>query len=584
MNSPVEEIKTRLDIVDLIQSYIKLTKAGINYKANCPFHGEKTPSFFVSPTRQMWHCFGCGRGGDIFKFIMEIEGHDFPEALKALAARAGVEVRREDPRVKSQKNRLYEICEEAAKVFEKSFAATPVVQAYMKKRGVSPETLKEFRVGFAPQSWDFLLRALSAQGFKKEEIAAAGLAIQSEDRRSWYDRFRSRIMFPITDASGQVIGFGGRVFASPSEALAKEGTGKTIGDAAKYINTPATLIYDKSRVLYGFHRAKQEIRSKNQAVMVEGYMDCIMSYQAGVKNTIAVSGTALTTEQLKVVKRLCNTIVSSFDTDSAGESATKRSLALASEMEFECRVASIPSGKDPADAVLESPQHWIEAIASAKPVIEFYFTRAFARHSPETVQGKKAISDMVLPWVSKLANEIEKVHWVKKIADGLGVSEESVFKELKKEKEEPARHVSQPVVLSRVPTRRELLEERLLLLLPFIQEEVRAEKLPGHYIAFSTTASQNLFDVFSAASGPVVAVPELARELEMLKFKGELLLQSVQDPHAELKLCITELERECIKDRLVAIGREVEKQEKAGNNAAVETLLQEFKALSAKLK
>ncbi len=213
MHSQIEEIKSRLDIVDLIQSYVRLEKSGVNYRAICPFHSEKTPSFFVSPSRQIWHCFGgCQKGGDHFKFIMEIEGCDFPEALRILAGRAGVELRREDPAIRSERNRLWELSEEAAKIFEKNLSLTPSARNYLKKRGVRDETFKEFRLGFAPQSWDFLFKALSARGFKSQEIEKAGLAIKSEGGNSWYDRFRSRIMFPITDSNGRVIGFTGRVF------------------------------------------------------------------------------------------------------------------------------------------------------------------------------------------------------------------------------------------------------------------------------------------------------------------------------------------------------------------------------------
>ncbi len=592
MVSPVEEIKSRLDLAELIQSYVRLHKAGINYKANCPFHGEKTPSFFVSPTRQIWHCFGCGRGGDAFKFVMEIEGHDFPEALRMLAARTGVVLKREDPAIRSERNRLYDLCEEAAKIFERNLALTPAVKSYLVKRGVKEETMKEFRIGFAPQSWDFLLRALDQKGFRKEELEKAGLAVKSEDRSSWYDRFRSRIMFPITDANGRVIGFSGRIFASPSESLTKEGResasgGETSNAAkveAKYVNTPGTLIYDKSKVLYGFDKAKQEIRAKNQVVVTEGQMDCVMSHQAGVKNTIAVSGTALTSQQLKTLKRLCETLVSSFDTDAAGESATKRSLALASQFEFECKVAVIPSGKDPADAVKENPEAWILAVTEAKPVVEFYFTKALQEKNAKTATGKKEIAAMVLPWIRELGNEIERVHWIKTLAEKLAVGEEAVWKELRKDGSPAPVSAKEEEGIASAPKRRDLLEERLLALLPLVGEEVKNQNLQNHYLTFTSSLHQELFGILSEEGKMLVASPELLKQLEIFRFKGEVLAQMVSDPAREFLLCKRELEKECVKERLLVLGEEISKKEKEGNQTAITTLLQDFRLLSERLK
>ena len=296
MLSQTEEIKSRVDIVDLIQSYIKLDKAGINYKAVCPFHSEKTPSFFVTPSRQRWHCFGgCSEGGDIFTFVQKIEGVDFPEALEILAKRAGIQLTREDPKLSSERKRLYDICEVATKYFEKQFKENGAVEKYMKDRGVSDETLRSFRVGFAPDGWRNLMAHLLEKGFRAEDAERAGLAIKiqnqsrsSQSQNPFYDRFRGRIIFPIADGTGRIIGFGGRIF----EAGTKQNS--AVSTEAKYINSPQTPIYDKSRVLYAFDKAKQEIRKQNVCILVEGYMDTIMSHQAGFTNTVAVSGTALT--------------------------------------------------------------------------------------------------------------------------------------------------------------------------------------------------------------------------------------------------------------------------------------------------
>ncbi|QQG45213.1 MAG: DNA primase [Candidatus Sungiibacteriota bacterium] len=581
--TPIDDIKGRLDIVDVIQGYVRLQKAGINYKALCPFHMEKTPSFFVSPSRQIWHCFGgCGKGGDIFKFIMEIEGLEFPEALRTLATRAGVVLKREDPAIRSEKNRLHDLNEEATKIFERNLVLTPAVKLYLKKRGVADETIQGFRIGFAPQSWDFLLKALTVGGFKKEEIEKAGLAIRSEDGTSWYDRFRSRVMFPISDANGRVVGFSGRVFSAEGGSASGGEASKAAQIEAKYVNTPQTLLYDKSRVLYGFEKAKNEIRAKNQVIVVEGQMDCIMSHQAGVKNTVAVSGTALTPYQLKILRRLCETLISSFDTDAAGESATKRSLALASQFEFERKIAVIPSGKDPADTVAEDAALWRSAVDGARPVVDFYFDKMLREHDPRTVDGKKKISATLLPLLSELAGEIEKAHWVGELAKRFGIRDDAVWNELNRVKSGPQEYSVDTAPRSRIPTRRELLEERLLTLLTLVSQEVRDRELSGgNDFVFTSALNERLFENLKEKA---TAVSDLSGHLNLLRFKGEVLVQMTSNIEEEFVVCKRELEKECIKEKLLKIGEEIERSEKRGDHVDVVSLLQDFQALSGKLK
>lgn len=576
MNSPIEEIKARLNIVDVIQGYIRLQKAGINYKAACPFHGEKTPSFFVSPTRQIWHCFGCGRGGDHFKFIMEIEGHDFPEALRLLAGRAGVILKREDPRLRSERNRLYDVCEAAAEFFEKNLSLTPAVAQYVRGRGILPATAKEFRIGFAPKSWDTLLKFLQGRGFRADEAEKAGLAIRSEDKQSTYDRFRGRIMFPIFDASSRVIGFGGRIFETGKDEREKT--------EAKYINTPQTPIYDKSKVLYGFDKAKQDIRVQGHAVVVEGYMDCVMSHQAGIKNTIAVSGTAFTPHELRMVKRLADTLLFSFDADAAGESATKRSLALAAEFEFERKIIEIPAGKDPADAVLENPESWKAAVEGALPVVEFYYRKAFARFDPKTPEGKKEITELVMPYVAELRDEIQKAHWVEKLSGNLSVPREAVEKELRRRTPGDTRREDAPSATPEsIPTRRNLLEERLLALLTVVADDIRDSVGDPPHLSFAASQNAEIFAILRAgAEGPM---PEhLADYYSMLRFKGEILKEITDSPIAEFRVSQRELEKECVRDRLLKIKGEIELLEKAGKHGDVVPLLADFKTLSFHLK
>lgn len=594
MLSPIEETKARIDIVELVHSYVRLQKAGVNFKANCPFHGERTPSFFVTPARQIWHCFGCGKGGDIFKFVMEIEGLDFPEALKLLAGRANVVLKREDPAIRSERNRLYDICALATEIFEHTFSLSPEVKAYMRARGVSDETIKAFRIGYAPDSWDFLLKNLTQRKFSPEDIEKAGLAIRSSDGSGrHYDRFRSRIMFPITDANGRVIGFGGRVFESKSAKQKPKDENRV---EAKYINTPQTPIYDKSRALYGFDKAKQEIRMQNRAVIVEGYMDCVMSHQAGVKNTVAVSGTALTPQQLTMLKRLCNTVICSFDTDSAGESATKRSLALASQFEFERLVVGIPSGKDPADTVCENPDAWREAVINAKPVVEFYFEKMFrlpaGRHGEQdatTVAGKKAIGAVLLPLLAEIGNEVEKAHWIGELSRRFGIPEAAVAKELDRRKYgDQHGRASMDAPLASTPeskprTRREMLEERYLSLLSVLSEGERLREAENQDMVFTLPDHEALFRTLTA---PASAQTPAGVNIELLRFKSEIMSGSVRTtgPKKEFLLCKLELRKAWLKDRLQQLTADIQATEKTGDRAIVTSLLQDFRTVSEMLK
>ena len=433
-DSQIEEIKNKLNIVDIIGSYVKLSKTGINYRGVCPFHSEKGPSFFVSPARQMWHCFGCGEGSSVFDFIMKIEGVEFGDALKIMATKAGVELKRENPKLRTERQRLYEICHLACSFFEKQLGNSAYgkdAKEYLLKRGIKEETIKKWRLGYSPDTWQSLSDFLVGRGYKREEIVKAGLTVQSEKGNNPYDRFRGRIIFPIFDLNSQVIGFGARVF---KDADKKE--------TAKYINTPQTLLYDKSNVLYGLNYAKLAVRKNNQCVLTEGYTDAIMCHQAGFENTIAVSGTALTPRHLNILKRYSDSLLLAFDMDLAGDTATKKGINLAQSAGFNIKVIDTYSGaKDPAEIILENPENWSESIIKARSIMDYYFDSAFAKFSAEggsasggdkiTPQGKKEIGAVILPAIKRLHNKIEQSHWVQKLTEKLNVSQESVLEELK---------------------------------------------------------------------------------------------------------------------------------------------------------
>ncbi len=616
MPSPVDDIKSRLDLVELIQSYIRLHKAGVNYKATCPFHSEKTPSFVVSPARQIWHCFGCNLGGDHFKFVMQIEGLEFPDALELLARRAGVELRREDPRLRSERTRLYNLVEEAAKIYEKVLYYSPNPEtrlspslAYLKKRGLTDDTVKNFRLGYAPDSWDFLASRLKQKGYKPEEIEKAGLAVKSE-QGSFYDRFRNRIVFPIADAGGRVVGFSGRIFESdPRETrVADPRQSASTGlspQAAKYINTPQTPIYDKSRVLYAFDKAKDEIRRANTVVLVEGQMDVVMSHQAGVKNAVAVSGTALTSQQLQTLKRLCGTIISSFDRDAAGEAATKRSLELAAVHDFERKVAVLPSGfKDPAEAVAEKPEIWHTAVSEAEPIIQFFLESALAKNNRSEASGKRAIAQAVLPEIKILASEVEKAHWIQELGRTIGVDEETLWRELKK-----TRPAAADVFLPRerdegetsgsrsaaAKSRRAELESLLLgTIIRYPEQLASLPELPRHAFLVAEHikilgAVEGLPKESAAAHEALLAAlpAELRETCNHLAFQAEVVLDRMENQRERLKelpVLVKELEREWAREKLRALSDDITLAERSRDHAKLESLVSEFRLISDKIK
>ncbi len=416
MSSPVEQIKERLSIADVVSSYVKLERAGNNFKARCPFHNEKTPSFFVSPVRESFHCFGCNKGGDIFTFVAEFEGLDFKGALKVLADRAGVKLSSsEDPKLRNEKDAIYAVLEKATVFWENNLVKNADALSYLKKRGLNEDTIKDFRLGFAEDSFTSLASFLKKSGISGETMEKAGLVVSSP--KGHYDRFRSRIMFPIFDSAGRVVAFSGRIF------------GKEDDKAGKYVNSPETVLYSKSKILYGFDRAKQEIRKNDLCVLVEGQMDLIMSHQAGVKNAVALSGTALTEHHLNIISRLASNLVVALDSDQAGMSAAKRSVEMALGGGLEVKVADIPEGLDPADLILKSPKEWTKIVSSAKHAVEFYLDKIISSGA-DGRKIKMDVSKMVLPLVSRLHNKLEQSHFVKEISRKIKVSEEHVWEEV----------------------------------------------------------------------------------------------------------------------------------------------------------
>lgn len=488
MISPVEQIKERLPIEEVVSSYIKLEKAGANLKAKCPFHNEKTASFFVSPGRGSYYCFGCGAKGDIFTFVEEFEGLDFKGALRLLAERAGVRLEEFNKEKESEKEKLYRIMEESCKFFEQNLAASPPSggetdgpMQYLKKRGLEEKTIKDFRVGFIKNDWRLLYAHLDKLGFKDAEMEKAGLVKRTE--KGMYDRFRGRIMFPISDSSGRIIAFSGRILESCLPA------GRDDGKSAKYLNSPETPIFNKSSVLYGLDKAKDSIRKNNFSILVEGQMDLILSHQAGFRNTIATSGTALsdstvsredTVSNLGLLRRLSGNIVLAFDADKAGFNAAARASKIALSFGMDVKIVSMPEGVDPADLISQKgPDAWREAIRNSKHVIQFLLDKILSDKNIDSRKAGREIKQKVLPYVHFIESSIEKSHFMRLISEKSGIPENALIEDLKKvdfELKEEKMELERAKENTELKNRKDPIVRRLLGI-AFWQESAKDKKL-----------------------------------------------------------------------------------------------------------
>jgi len=590
LSSPIDEIKNRLDIVEVVGSYIKLHKAGANLRALCPFHSEKKPSFFVSPARQIWHCFGCGAGHNIFDFVMKIENVEFGDALRILAQRAGVELKRERPELRTERQRLYEVCELATQFFEKQIEESTVgkvAREYLLSRGISEDSIRKWRIGYAPDVWQGLSDFLTSRGYQKEEVKRAGLGLTTE-RGSFYDRFRGRIIFPIFDLNSQVVGFGGRVFKEKDKT-----------EIAKYVNTPNTLLYDKSRILYGLDKAKIEIRKKGNCILAEGYTDVIMAFQSGFSNVVATSGTALTPYQLKILRRYSENLLTAFDMDIAGDTATKRGIDLAQAQGFNIKVITMPAGSDPADILAKEPKDWEKLIVSAKSILDFYFENAFSRSDPKTPEGKKEISKILLPVIKRIPNKIEQSFWIQKLAKELEVKEGDIVEELKKIKLEEDIYGLEPEEIVNLPqkSRKELLEERLLTL---ILKAPQSINLISGTDFFSSAAKEILINLekgkslnFKDYNPPTTLQPkpthpkeetEIEDYFNYLSLKAEVEEIEEKEIEPEVRLCLREIQSLEIKQKLDQISQEIKTAELSKDLEKIEKLTQEFNQFSKSLR
>ncbi|MBI2405402.1 DNA primase [Candidatus Gottesmanbacteria bacterium] len=454
--SDIDEVKSRLNIVDVISQRVVLKKAGRNFKGLCPFHNEKTPSFIVSPERGTFHCFGCGIGGDVFSFVMEYEHIDFVEALEQLASKAGVTLthRTETTPEGKLKQRIYEVNHLASEFYHYLLTTHRLgekARAYLAGRKVSDKSIKTFLLGYSPNSWDGLLKFLQKKGYEESLLEKAGLVIRSAKGKGFYDRFRGRIMFTLKDHRGNVVGFAGRVL-DPKE---KE---------AKYINTSETPVYSKSNVLYGLDVTKDAISRANEAIIVEGELDVISSFQAGVGNVIAIKGSALTEGHVNLLRRFCERIIFALDSDLSGDVASRRGIEIAERGGLDMNVALLTGGKDPDDIARQSPGTLKKLIKDAVPIYDYFLTSALGRFDASFAFGKKKISEEILPILAKIDNSIVQGHYVKKLAVALDLTEETISEGLKKQKFPVVHQPSEsPPALG--PSRQQKLEIFLLAML-----------------------------------------------------------------------------------------------------------------------
>ena len=581
----LEEIKSKIDIVPLISEHVQLKKTGRNLKALCPFHSEKTPSFIVSPERQMFHCFGCGVGGDVFGFVMQIEHVEFGEALRMLAKRAGVTLRRRDGFQESRQNEvLYEMNHLASEFFHYVLMKTSVgtkAREYVKKRHLSEESAKQFGIGYAPNSWDTLQRFLRKKGYKPEDMEKAGLVVKRERKPGYYDRFRGRVIFTLRDHRGNVIGFAGRILS----------TGEP-----KYINSPETPIYKKSDVLYGLDVTKEHVKKEDRVVVVEGEIDLISSYQAGVQNIVAIKGSALTPAHLRLLKRFTTTIALALDSDIAGDAAARRGIELAEQEGFDISVVTLKEGKDPDDCIQKDPNLWKEAVNVAVPFLDFLIDSAQKRFSLDTPSGKKKIAQEVLPALAAVSNEIVRSHYVKKLAHVLDVSEESVLSSLEsivRSKKEETREVNVSVLQK---SREEVLEEYLIALLLRVERGGKEilENLPVKKIHTQALRSvwEELFAYWKTyktfeINRFIKRVPkELVNRIDTLYLRNDIeyIVSRSEVFSTEIFRVANELVVIQLKRELAQLSEEIRLAESGTKTQELERLNRQFRDLSSRIE
>lgn len=574
----VEDIKQRLAIEDVIGEYVQLKRAGRNFKGLSPFNAEKTASFMVSPEKQIWHDFSSGKGGSMFNFIMEVEGLDFKGALEHLARKAGVDLSQyQSGRSASSsklKERLYEVLEAAARFYQVQFSHHKIALEYVfKQRGYTKETALAFRIGYSPNNGTALIDYMKKHGFEEKELTQAGLT-SKRYRGGVGDMFRGRLMIPLQDAQGKVIGFTARLL-------------EDIPDAPKYINTPQTYLYDKSRHIYGLHLAKDAIRKKGFAVLVEGNLDVIASHQAGVNQVVATAGTAMTEPHLKTLKRFTGDIRLSYDADKAGQAAAERAIPIASKVGVDLSMITLPAGKDPDDLIKRDVKAWENAISKHSNALDWLIERYRDQLDLDTATGKRQFSDITLAVVRQLPDAVEQEHFMAKIAKIIGVTTEALQSKMRLEEQAPRRRtktVQQPASVSLNYTK----DQNHLLSLLLMQPALRSYLNDMQEEMFTDAEAQKVYNFllqnpsFNGDPNTATLLRDIADYVKILGLQFEELYQGIEllelrNEAARLQTRVIEQYVKTKKQPLIEAMHDASDQERS-------RLLSEAKALDELLK
>lgn len=576
----IEEVKRRIDIVELISGYIALKKTGRNYKANCPFHSEKTPSFMVNPDRQIFKCFGCGEGGDVFVFLKKIEGLEFGEALKLLAGRAGVELKEYKPSAaEKRKETLLDISSLVSDIFHYFLTRHKFGKSaleYLKSRSITKESVDSFKLGFAPHQKNFLFRFLVKKGFSPVDIVASGLVIPTSDGP--VDRFRGRIVFPIADIQGRVIAFSGRALGNQEP---------------KYLNSPETPIFKKSKTLYGINLAKAAIKKEKSAVLVEGNLDVISCHQVGTENVIAPLGTALTIQQVETIKKLTDSVLFAFDTDLAGDAAARRGIKIAEEAGMNMKVVKLPSGKDPDDTIRKNPNLWRKSIKEAVPIYDYFISSAVSRFGISNGEGKRRVANEVLPLLASINDGVLLSHYLQQLAMKIGV-EEFDLREIMKKYQTTYRKKDQIKDLLEKPLtqRSGVVVEKYLLALMVQSGQIEKKISPELF------SDRNYQEIFKKAvdykkTNKKWKVKSFALSLPeaLLSSFDEIILLDLDEEIVdfpaklgeEIKICANRLKELSLRKKLRELSLAIKQAEAVGNSDKIRMLSEEFRDKSKEL-
>lgn len=578
----VEDIKSKLSIDDVVGEYVELKRAGRNFKGLSPFNAERSPSFMVSPEKQIWHDFSSGKGGNMFSFIMEMEGVDFRGALEILARKSGIDLAlygRGDTKARERKDKALEALELATKYYQQSLVKKPEALEYViKKRGFNKQTLTNFRLGYSPNNGSALSEFLTRRGIDAEVIKLAGLG--GRGVRGNYDMFRGRIMVPLMDGQGAVIGFTARLLDDDP-------------DAPKYINTPQTALYDKSRHVYGLHLAKDAIRTTGYAVVVEGNLDVVSTHQAGYANVVATAGTAMTVQHLKTISRFTSDIRLCFDQDRAGIAAAERAIAVAQGAGVQLSIVTLPEGKDPDELVRKSTEKWEHAVNNPQYAVDWLIERYATTYDLKTAQGKRSFSDVLLGTIVRLEDEVEQDHYLLKLAEMSEVSEQAMRSKLqifKGEKTNPLRKGKPNVEV--VTNDRTVYQDQLLSLAVAYPVTRRFLETGTSRLVFSTPERQRVYEYLEA--NPHVSlndkIPEDLKDVEdyvkILLFKAEEIYPpdkfDANERLREIGDLVHRLTTKYQKNQRKELSAEIRAAEEAGESDRAQELMKQFNSLLKK--